>query len=370
MSTAQLIATAYPGLRDSDVKTIETGISESGAEYVEFRRGDAIETSGKRDDNRWIVVSGNFVIYVKDIFVAEIGPGNLIGEQAITERNPNQVISITADRVSAALRIPRKNWDRLMLQQEQSAAWSRLLVHNLSRKLANTTTLFIEHVNAEVEKEQLLKMFVSEFSLGHVKAFLHGDVSSYKKTNALIFFSDLEGFSAHLAALSADEAGRVTRAMLQVQADKLGEAGAQIDKFMGDGLMSYWISEDDELDPDTANRAVETACSILTESAHVSESIGMKIGLRIGMHFGQAIAGNFGCDGRIAHTLIGPEVNLAARYEQVRTAAGEPMLGPIRLSPVVYRAIPRDLQSRFQGPTFREVKHGVKIPVHDGPFAA
>ena len=57
--------------------------------------------------------------------------------------------------------------------------------------------------------------------------------------------------------------------------------------------------------------------------------------LRVGLHIGLVLSGDFGSAARHQFTLIGPEVNKAARLEQVHTedvTEGEPDIGPIRLS--------------------------------------
>jgi len=368
MSTIDIIAKACPDLSQSDLRAIEDGISEISAEYFEFARGEALDSLPNHDDYLWIVVKGNFVVYAGDIYISEIGPGRLVGEQAPTDPKTGITFSISADRVSAALRMRRSNWLGLLTRPDQCKAWGCLLISNLSDKLARMTTQFVDHVEAEVEKERLLKSFVSDFSLGHVKAFLHGDVSSYKKVSALTLFSDLEGFSRQIGEMDPVNAGGVTRSLLQVQAERLSAAGAHLDKFMGDGVMAYWIADHETLDPKMADIAVDTAFAIRSDIAQASGKLGLDIGVRVGMHFGRAIAGNFGSERRIAHTLIGADVNLAARYEQVRSMPDEYSLAAVRISPVIYDALSSRLKSTFSEPTMCRVKHGVMIEVRSGPL--
>jgi class 3 adenylate cyclase len=57
--------------------------------------------------------------------------------------------------------------------------------------------------------------------------------------------------------------------------------------------------------------------------------------LRLGLHIGLVLSGDFGSAARHQFTLIGPEVNKAARLEQVHAkdiTEGKPDIGPIRLS--------------------------------------
>ena len=60
------------------------------------------------------------------------------------------------------------------------------------------------------------------------------------------------------------------------------------------------------------------------------------LSLRIGLHIGLVVSGDFGSATRHQFTLIGPEVNKAARLEQVHAedvVEGDGEIGPIRLSP-------------------------------------
>lgn len=61
----------------------------------------------------------------------------------------------------------------------------------------------------------------------------------------------------------------------------------------------------------------------------------MPLSLRIGLHIGLVVSGDFGSATRHRFTLIGPEVNKAARLEQAHIndiAEGSGRLGELRLS--------------------------------------
>jgi len=69
-----------------------------------------------------------------------------------------------------------------------------------------------------------------------------------------------------------------------------------------------------------------------------------------------------GAENRIAVTILGATVNLAARYEQAKS----PDLGQIRLSPHLRDLIVRSGidSDAFRGPTKVQVKHGVEFDVY------
>jgi adenylate cyclase len=70
--------------------------------------------------------------------------------------------------------------------------------------------------------------------------------------------------------------------------------------------------------PDDAQRAVEcaVAMSIAGQALMKPVADGKKLGrTRVGLHFGKAIVGNFGGEGRIQYTALGDSMNVAARLE-------------------------------------------------------
>jgi len=76
----------------------------------------------------------------------------------------------------------------------------------------------------------------------------------------------------------------------------------------------------------------------------------MPLSLRIGLHLGLVVSGDFGSATRHQFTLIGPEVNKAARLEQAHTndiSQGSGRLGEIRLSREIWNELGAVQQACF-----------------------
>jgi class 3 adenylate cyclase len=72
--------------------------------------------------------------------------------------------------------------------------------------------------------------------------------------------------------------------------------------------------------------------------------------LRIGLHIGMVLSGDFGSTTRHQFTLIGPEVNKAARLEQVHAADvvdGKPEIGAIRISSEFRAELSSPIKKRY-----------------------
>jgi class 3 adenylate cyclase len=132
--------------------------------------------------------------------------------------------------------------------------------------------------------------------------------------------------------------------LIGLQIKLIREHSGEIDKIMGDGLMAYWFC--DGTSKTSAPRAAVTcAQKVVSEFGRTVADTDMSdLSLRIGLHLGPACFGDFGTEERIAVTVLGETVNLAARYEQLRAEPGHsdsgiPGLGPVRISSALYEVL-------------------------------
>jgi class 3 adenylate cyclase len=110
-----------------------------------------------------------------------------------------------------------------------------------------------------------------------------------------LVFTDLVGFSSWALQAGDDATLRLLRRVAQVVEPPLLEAGGQIVKRMGDGIMAVFA------DPATAVRAVIAA----REAIHAVEVDGYTPRMRAGVHTGRPQ--------RIGSDWLGVDVNIAAR---------------------------------------------------------
>ena len=141
---------------------------------------------------------------------------------------------------------------------------------------------------------------------------LHGEK---KKIYAL--FTDLEGFTKLSHAITPEQLSGLLNRYLDVMSDAVLDHGGTIDKFVGDAVVAFWgapIARDD--DPDRAVRAAMAMYEAGQEFARTAGEGIPPIGrTRVGLHYGDAVVGNFGGEGRIQYTALGDGMNTAARLE-------------------------------------------------------
>ncbi|WP_439491748.1 CHASE2 domain-containing protein [Blastomonas fulva] len=93
--------------------------------------------------------------------------------------------------------------------------------------------------------------------------------------------------------------------------------GGTLDKFVGDAVVAFWGAPISF--PDDGERAVRAAWAMYEAGEEFRRSAPEGVPpigrTRVGVHFGEAIVGNFGGEGRIQYTAFGDSMNTAARLE-------------------------------------------------------
>jgi len=335
----------------------------TSSRFVHLRDQEILCREDEPGDCLWIIVEGMLSISLGDTYIAERWPGEIVGEQAILEGDGRRSSTVRAVRPSKLCRI-----DGAALYADYChSAWLKVLAVNLSGKLRQATERRKILADSLNDFDSFIQRFVCNYSLEKVRASINGLADNYVSERILMWFSDLAGFSSYVENERPEIVAGILRKFMEIQASHLIRVNAEIDKFMGDGLMAFWVAEEPKL-AEAAPAIVEAAINIAAEVERFAETSGFDIGLRIGLHHGEVVAGNFGTEDRIAHTIVGPAVNLAARYEQAKADVHGNELKPIRISPPVYQALPAELKAMFDGPKGAEVKHGVVIDIYDGPI--
>ena len=144
------------------------------------------------------------------------------------------------------------------------------------------------------------------------KLALHGE-----KREIFCVFTDLEGFTKLTHAIEPEMVALLLNNYLDRLAEVVLQYGGTLDKFVGDAVVAFWGAP--IAFPDDGERAVRAAWAMYQEGENFRNSapdgvppIGRT---RVGVHFGEAIVGNFGGEGRIQYTAFGDSMNTAARLE-------------------------------------------------------
>jgi len=149
---------------------------------------------------------------------------------------------------------------------------------------------------------------------GHIR---RGDI---EEIHAAIWLSDMRGFTALADSLPPHAMIDLLNRYFDCQVPVILDHGAEVLKFMGDGLLAIFAIAGDETE--VCQRALAAARQARTNIAALASSAmpGLRFGLAL--HIGDVLYGNIGSANRLDFTCIGPAVNFAARIEKLSGSLG------------------------------------------------
>jgi adenylate cyclase len=133
-----------------------------------------------------------------------------------------------------------------------------------------------------------------------------------------IIFTDIKGFTSFTESRTPREVVERLNEYLATMVQVINNYEGTVDKFIGDGIMSYWGAPLTQADH--AQRAIGATLAMkqaLNELRSKWQRTGEEpLSFRAGVNSGEVIAGNIGSQGKkMEYTVIGDTVNLAARLE-------------------------------------------------------
>jgi adenylate cyclase len=163
--------------------------------------------------------------------------------------------------------------------------------------------------------------------------------------NAVLWSSDLRGFTARSDRLSGDRMIALLNALFDAQAKAIHDHGGEILKFIGDGLLAIFPIETPGAAAEATRDALEAAVEALAAVRELGDDLAVlgepPLQIVVALHVGTAIYGNIGAANRLDFTVIGPAVNLVSRVEAVAKALDLPIV----VSDEFARAYGRPLRS-------------------------
>ena len=163
-----------------------------------------------------------------------------------------------------------------------------------------------------------------------------------------VFFSDIKDFTSTTADMQPEDlTAMLNRYFTAMSAIAQGH-GAHIDKFIGDAMLMFFGDPETRGAEEDARACVRMAIAMQRRMVDLrrewrAKGFEQPFEMRIGINTGYCNVGNFGSDDRMDYTIIGAEVNLAARLE----AAADP--GGILMSYPTYALVRDILQVEERG---------------------
>lgn len=137
-----------------------------------------------------------------------------------------------------------------------------------------------------------------------------------------VFFSDIKGFTDLSEEMEAESLTELLNSYFNEMSQIVLKYGGTIDKFVGDSIMVFFGDPTSRGSKEDTLACVSMAIDMrkhmkVLRQKWKSQGIRSPLQIRMGISTGFCTVGNFGAENRMDYTIIGKEVNLAARLERL-----------------------------------------------------
>jgi len=145
-------------------------------------------------------------------------------------------------------------------------------------------------------------------------------VLSTERKKLTVFFSDIKDFTQTTDDMQPEDLTALLNHYFTEMSAIALDYGATIDKFIGDAMLMFFGDPESKGVKDDAMLCVRMAVAMQKRMVQLEkewQSMGFDkpFKMRVGINTGYCNVGNFGSESRMDYTIIGGEVNLAARLE-------------------------------------------------------
>ncbi|MFQ5974133.1 MAG: adenylate/guanylate cyclase domain-containing protein [Alphaproteobacteria bacterium] len=216
-------------------------------------------------------------------------------------------------------KLTRSEESRVRLEEAKDRfdALHRNLIGELDeqKELLDEKNRMLESLSSKLSKYLAPQIYQSIFSGRQ-------DVSLETKRKKLtVFFSDIKDFTQITEDLQAEDLASLLNEYFTEMSKIALEHGATIDKFIGDAMLMFFGDPETKGVEQDAKACVHMAIAMQRRMRDLQadwhdKGYEQPFRMRIGINTGFCNVGNFGSSDRMDYTIIGGEVNLAARLER------------------------------------------------------
>jgi adenylate cyclase len=206
------------------------------------------------------------------------------------------------------------------LAYESEILEGRQRTEEANRRVTEQNTM-LEQLSNQLSKYLSPQVYSSIFS----GAQQVGIASKRKKLT--IFFSDIAGFTETTENLESEELTSLLNSYLTEMSRIALDHGATVDKYIGDAILIFFGDPESLGVREDALACVAMAVAMQRRMRELQDEwrdrgLEKPFELRIGINTGYCTVGNFGSEARMDYTIIGREVNLAARLQAKSDVGG------------------------------------------------
>lgn len=192
-------------------------------------------------------------------------------------------------------------------------------------------TVGYQYFVEQKEKRRIQGMFSSYVSPALVEQMVESGTDPKlggEETYMTAFFSDIESFSTFSEQMSPSQLVTLINEYLTSMTNILTDQGGTLDKYIGDAIVAFFGAphpiQDHALRACISSQLMQKELQELRQKWQRDgwPDIVSNMKNRMGMNTGEMITGNMGSENRFNYTMMGDNVNLAARCESGAKAYG------------------------------------------------
>ena len=209
--------------------------------------------------------------------------------------------------------------------------WAELFRVNLGLIGCYTSAMVYRYVTEERQKRVIKGAFQQYVSPDVVNEMIQ-DPDKLKlggeRRELTVLFADIQGFTSFSEQLDPEELTNFLNIFLTQMTHRIFDHQGTVDKYIGDAIMAIFgapIYFDDH-----AVKGIEAALGMREELENIQKewqnTLPETFDLKLGLNTGPMVVGNMGSDVRFDYTVLGDNVNLAARLEALTRQYGVSLL--------------------------------------------
>ena len=210
----------------------------------------------------------------------------------------------------------------------------------------NAARLF-RHLALKAREEEVLERYVPG-ALTRELARTGDPLGPGRDVEITVLIVDIRGYTRRTERLAPSEAVAFLNEYFRIVVGPLAARGAVLDKYVGDGVFSFFEGEEHRARALSATR--EILAAVEAHNASRPDDEDLRIGIAV--HSGQALVGTIGSAHKREYTAIADAVNVTARLEELNKQFDSRVVA----SEAVLAGAPPDLAAGFVGPETTDLR--------------
>lgn len=158
-----------------------------------------------------------------------------------------------------------------------------------------------------------------------------GTASHLRNESVIVLVSDIREYGSMSEALPEKKLSQLIKDWFATCTAIIEKNGGNIDKFIGDAVMAYWIVPNENAPQRQTHQSLKSAKQLIAGANAFSKQIsaifpGYSFRVGIGISMGNALMGNIGDGEHQSFTIVGDTVNLAFRFESLTKEKQTPII--------------------------------------------